>query len=215
MNNRDYKKFAPNTISHVYNRGNNKEIIFRDEEDYRAFLFRLALALGFDKEDLKSNNIFNFPHSRIRITPEKIGSLKLHAFCLMPNHFHLLIEQVGETSISKFLSRVFTSFSKFINLKYKRVGHVFQDEFKAVPVESNPQLMWNSAYIHMNPVVANLVDKPEDYLWSSYNTFAGNVELPIISKDLIPELFGTKEKFIKETYKISNDDPLSMGTFGF
>lgn len=206
MNNRDYKKFTSGTISHIYNRGNNKEIVFRDNDDYRAFLYRLALALGFETKDLSENPMFKFPYSRIRITPEKRDMFKLHSFCLMPNHFHLLIEQQGKTPISKIISRTCTSFSKYINKKYNRVGHLFQDQFKSVLIETNPQFMWTSAYIHMNPVKSKMVNNPNEYNWSSYKDIVGKRDLPIVHRDLLIEIFGNTEKLEKETliYDLSN-----------
>lgn len=200
MRNRDYKEFAVGEIYHVYNRGNNKEKIFFDEQDYRAFIFRLGLALGFSRKELSENSLMYFPRSRIRIN-SKPNLFKLHSFCLMPNHFHLLIEQVTEIPISNLILKLCTSYSMYLNKKYKRVGNVFQDCFKSVLVKSNPQLMWNSAYIHMNSVVAKMVDDPKNYEWSSYKDFLDKRDLVFISKDLIPIIFITKERFIKETNK--------------
>ena len=117
----------------------------------------------------------------------------------MPNHFHFLIEQRKDVSISKLISKVCTSYAKYFNKKYKRVGHIFQDKFKAVLVEGNPQLMWTSAYIHMNPVKDGLVKNPSQYEWSSYNDFVSDRNLPIVHKDLLMEIFGKKEDFKKET----------------
>ena len=120
MGNRDYKNFSKGCIYHLYNRGNNKEIIFRDEQDYRAFLFRLGLCLGLEKRDLNECEITKSPKSRIRIRGLKFGDFKIHAFCLMPNHIHFLVEQCGDESISRLLLKVFTSFSKYLNLKHKK-----------------------------------------------------------------------------------------------
>jgi putative transposase len=205
--NRDYKEFAPGVFSHIYNRGDNKEIVFRDDQDYRAFLFRLGLALGFDKEDLNSSPLTYSPKSRIRITNSKSGQFKLHAFCLMPNHFHLLIEQLEETSISKLIQKVCTSFSRYINLKYKRVGHTFQDKFKAVNAKGNPQLMWTLAYIHMNPVKDGITANPQDYNWSSYNSYISS-SVPFVTNDFMLETFGGIDNFIKQTenFRLSKTD---------
>ncbi|MFH0804453.1 MAG: transposase [Candidatus Zambryskibacteria bacterium] len=202
MSDRDHKNFSKGCFYHLFNRGDNKEIIFRDEQDYRAFLFRLGLALGFEKKDLNECGITKSPKSRIRISGLKPNNFKLHAFCLMPNHVHLLIEQCGEKSISRLLSRVFTSFSKYINLKHKRVGHVFQDKFKSNKIEKNPQLMLVSSYIHMNPVKDSLVNKPEEYKWSSYNDFIINRKNPIIHKQFLTEVFGSTKNFINENIKL-------------
>src|ERR1035437_5759163 len=138
MRNRDYKDLAPGTVVHVYNRGNNKEKIFFDRQDYKAFLFRLGLAIGFEEKELQKENLLSLPYSRIRISNANKDNFKLHAFCLMPNHFHLLIEQCENESISKIISRICTSYSMYFNKKYKRVGHVFQERFKSNLIEDDP-----------------------------------------------------------------------------
>jgi putative transposase len=212
MGNRDYKNFVNGSIYHIYNRGNNKEIIFRDEQDHRAFLFRLGLALGFDIEDLNNCEITKSPKSRIRITGIESGNFKLHAFCLMPNHFHLLLEQCGDESISKLMLKVLTSFSRYLNLKYKRVGYVFQDRFKAVLIESNPQLMLVSSYIHMNPVKDELVNKPEQYKWSSFNDFLIDRKNLIVHTKFLTEIFGNKNNFAKQNIKLYKEK-VSKGAF--
>jgi len=199
MKNRDYKNFTLGNIVHIYNRGNNKEKIFFDEQDHKAFLFRLGLCLGFTEEELNKEKLIGMPYSRIRITETNKDSFKLHAFSLMPNHFHLLIEQTGDISISKLMSKLCTSYSKYVNKKYKRVGHVFQDQFKAVLIENNPQLMWTSSYIHMNAVKDNIVKHPSEYLWSSYNDYIEKRNLPIISKELLIGTFGDVSNFIQQT----------------
>ena len=207
MNNRDYKKFSNGSIAHIYNRGNNKEKIFFDEQDYRAFLFRLGLCLGFSENELNKEKLTSMPYFRIRITAMERKNFKLHAFCLMPNHFHLLIKQTGGISISKLISKLCTSYSKFINKKYKRIGHVFQDCFKTTQIENNTQLMWTSAYIHMNPVKDKIVKHPAEYIWSSYNDYASNRNLIIVSKKLLLETFGDKKDFVKQTliYNVKGD----------
>jgi REP element-mobilizing transposase RayT len=212
MGNRDYKNFANGCIYHIYNRGNNKETLFRDNQDYRAFLFRLGLGLGISKEDLNECDITKSPKSRIRISNPGPNSFKLHAFCLMPNHIHLLIEQCGDESISKLLSRVFTSFSKYINLKYKRVGHVFQDTFKSVLIETNPQLMLTTSYIHMNPVKSLIVEQPEKYKWSSFNDFLVDRKNDIIYTNFILEVFGNKNNFSEQNIKLYKEK-VSKGLF--
>lgn len=204
MKNRDYKNFASGTIVHVFNRGNNREKIFRGGQDYRAFLFRMGLALGIESEILQKENLLSVPYSRIRINASK-NLFKIHAFCLMPNHFHMLIEQTGDVPVSKFISKLCTSYAMYVNKKYKRVGHVFQDQFKAVLVESNSQLMWLSSYIHMNPVKAGLAKHPSEYLWSSYRDFTENRNLPIIQTDFLKSIFGP-ENFESETLTLVSKD---------
>lgn len=204
MKNRDYKEFAPGTIAHIYNRGNNREKIFYNQQDYKAFLFRIGLALGFDEKDLNQESLLSLPHSRIRIDSKK-GLFRLHSFCLMPNHFHLLLEQLGDVPISAFISKVCTSYAMYMNKKYKRVGHVFQERFKSVVIDNNSQLMWVSAYIHMNPVKEGMVKSPENYKWSSFNDFSSDRGLRIVYKDLIQDIFW-KTDFKKETLALSSKE---------
>ena len=199
MKNRDYKNFVPGNIFHIYNRGNNKENIFFDEQDYRAFLFRLGLCLGSTEEELNKEKLISMPYSRIRITDMDKNNFKLHVFCLMPNHFHLMVEQIGDISISNLMLKLCTSYAKYINKKYERVGHIFQDQFKAILIEDNSQLMWTSAYIHMNPVKDKLVKHPAEYLWSSYNDYANKRNLPIVNKELLLGTFGDVKNFTEQT----------------
>jgi putative transposase len=218
MGNRDYKQFAPGNLMHVYNRGNNKGKIFLDKQDRRAFLFRLGLCLGYSEDELRREKLLSLPYSRIRITEVNKNEFKLHGFCLMPNHFHFLVEQVGDKPISSLILKLCTSYSKYFNQKYRRVGHVFQDKFKAVQIESNSQLMWSSAYVHMNAVKDGLVKNPDDYVWSSYADFAIGRNLPIVCQDLIFPTFGGKKNFIEQTLnfeaKNSFEREVSKAAFG-
>jgi putative transposase len=184
MKNRDYKNLGPGVIVHIYNRGNNKEKIFLDKQDYKSFLHRIGLALGFNTEELNTHKELSLPYSRIRIVDIGKNSFRLHAFCLMPNHFHLVIEQLGETSISKLISKICTSYAMYFNKKHGRVGHVFQDQFKSVLIEDDPQLKWVFEYIHMNPVKDKLVENPGKYEWSSFKEILGIRKLPILCRDL-------------------------------
>ena len=149
MNTRDYKKFAPGSYYHVFNRGNGKQNIFRNEEDYWFFLSRLEENLfpsrttpspedGLQGKNKKSNT----PYER-KVLPDE--SFDLLCYCLMPNHYHFLIRQNADVSIAKLISKVCTGYSKYFNKKYGRVGHLFQDKFKAVLVEDNDYLRWLSA----------------------------------------------------------------------
>ncbi|NCN08094.1 transposase [Candidatus Parcubacteria bacterium] len=206
MKNRDYREFTTGSIVHIYNRGNNRENIFHDKKDYKAFLTRIGLSLGLETKELSKYPLTSIPNSRIRITGSKESDFKIHAFCLMDNHFHLLIEQCSDVSISKLISKICTSYAMYINKKYKRVGHIFQDQFKSVLIESDSQLLWTSAYIHMNPVKSGLVEHPSQYDWSSYNDYASERNLPITHTDFIKSVFGNQNNFEKETWRLSVKD---------
>jgi len=164
MRNRDYKIFVPNGYYHAFNRGNNKQPIFLDREDYIFFLFRL-------KESVFPGTIKSTGRYTRKALPSQ--AFTLLAYCLMPNHFHLLIRQNGTVPISKLLSKVCTSYSMYFNKKYGRIGQVFQDQFKAIHVDNDSYILWLSAYIHQNPQAAGLVDSLGQWQWSSFLDYTG------------------------------------------
>ncbi|MEK9209095.1 MAG: transposase, partial [Patescibacteria group bacterium] len=111
---RDYKSSAPGEYYHAYNRGNAKEPVFLDDDDYRFFLLRLDQNLS---SDIAVNRHFR---------PLPPNSFSLISYCLMPNHFHLLLRQDRDIPTSKLIGKICTSYSMYFNKKYGRVGHVFQ-----------------------------------------------------------------------------------------
>jgi putative transposase len=158
MNNRDYKQFTKDGVYHVFNRGNDKINIFNDGGDYDFFLLRLRQNLG--KEPILSSGRGSYV---IKELPK--GAFGLLNFCLMPNHFHLLLRQNTDLSISKLMRKMCTSYSKYFNKKHDRVGTLFQDQFKAVRIKTDEELLRIMKYIDDNPVKAGLVNNSKEYLY--------------------------------------------------
>ncbi len=156
MNNRDYKQFVKGGVYHVFNRGNDKMNIFNGAADYSFFLLRLLQNLG--KEPILSSGRGSYV---IKELPKE--AFDLFNFCLMPNHFHLLIKQNTDLPVSRLLRKLCTSYSKYFNKKHDRVGTLFQDQFKAVRVEKDEDLLRIMKYIDDNPVKAGLVHSPKEY----------------------------------------------------
>jgi putative transposase len=208
MSNRDYKKFAPDCFYHVYNRGVNKMDIFIDDQDKKFFLNRLKenlfpeLKINIEEVSNKDLTKVHTPYVRKTLPG---GAFSLISYCVMPNHFHILIKQNGEISVSKLISKVCTSYSKYFNLKYGRVGAVFQDQFKAIYVDDDKYLLWLSAYINFNPVVSGLVKFAENWKWGSYLEFVDESVDSLCDKNLIKDQF----KNIK-SYKESLNDFLKV-----
>ncbi|MFA6269924.1 MAG: transposase [Candidatus Paceibacterota bacterium] len=204
MNNRDYKEFAKGEIYHIYNRGVGKMNIFKDEEDFKVFLFRLKENLFpelIKRRDLSKSNY------RRKILPP--NSFDLIAYCLMPNHFHLLIKQNSEISISVLVLKLCGGFSKYFNKKHNRVGSLFQDKFKAVRIQKNKQLMWTSLYIHENPLKAEITSNLSNYKWSSYSDYAGLENNNLCKKEAILGQFNSPKTYLNyfktsENKKIKN-----------
>ncbi|MEX2090734.1 MAG: transposase [Candidatus Paceibacterota bacterium] len=192
---RDYKLCGPGEYYHIYNRGNAKENVFLDDTDYKFFLLRLKQNLGLEKKD-----------SRF-FKPLPLGSFSLIAYCLMPNHFHMLIRQNMGIPTSKLLGKQCTSYSMYFNKKYDRVGHVFQDQFKQKNIQNDAYLLWLSAYIHLNPVWANLVNTADNYQWSSVNDYIGKSKHGLVEAGTILEQLEKRDykDFLIEAYQMSRD----------
>lgn len=186
---RDYKQFGKGEYYHIYNRGNAGDDIFIDLEDYWFFLQRLRLNL-YPEESFKF---------RIRQLPA--NSFSIIAYCLMPNHFHFLLRQNSNIPTSKLVTKICSSYSKYFNKKYKRVGHVFQDQFKQVIISDDSYLLWLSAYIHQNPNVAGIIKNPEEYLWSSYKYYLENKGYLSCDNKVVMDQF----RSVAEYKKFTND----------
>jgi REP element-mobilizing transposase RayT len=195
MNRRDYKKFAKGEYYHIYNRGVGKMDIFNNASDYENFIKRLHLILGH-----KENFVRGVRPLSIKPVPK--GSFTIVAYCLMPNHFHILIRQNTEISVTELISKLCTSYSMYFNKKYRRVGTLFQDTFKSINIDGNEYLLWLSAYIHQNPVVAGIAWDLSQWKWSSYSEYVEGVE-GMCGKDVILEQYKNKieyEKFVESSY---------------
>jgi len=146
-------------LYHVLARGNNKQQIFKDDQDYKAYLKRIERY-------------------------EKRYKFTLYAFVLMPNHVHFLIE-IGIVPLSKIMQGLQQSYTSYFHKKYKTVGHLFQGRYKAILCQRDAYLLELVRYIHLNPVRAAIVTSPEDYLWSSHQVYLGYLNQPFIEKDFI------------------------------
>lgn len=190
MNNRDYKNFAPGETYHIYNRGTGKMDIFLDQEDFFFFLTRLKEALYPELVKIPMGRGY-----RPKLLPP--DSFDLICYCLMINHFHLLIQQKKDVNISELVSKVCTSYSKYFNKKYDRVGSLFQDQFKAVLIESNAQLLYLSYYIHQNPLKAGIVKDLYAYPYSSFLDFAGVRDGTLCKRGLVEGQFRNQQEYLK------------------
>ncbi len=182
---------------HVYNRGNNKQTIFFDDSDHHMFL----------------DHLFSF-------APQY--EVEIHAFCLMPNHFHLLLF-TRNPNLSRFMRTFQSTFVKQYNKLHNRIGHAFQARYKSPVVDSHEYGCELTRYIHLNPVRAKvMLNKPEqdrmfllqNYKWSSYPAYCGKKSLPWpVETDAFLSHFGTNVpeqhqaymRFILEGLAIESD----------
>ncbi len=140
--------FAPGEFYHLYNRGTDKRVIFQNEKDYEHFLFLLYVCNT--KKNIELRNLDKeFERGETLVD---IG-----AYCLMPNHFHLLVYEKVDNGISKYMLKLLTAYSMYFNKKYKRTGGLYEGSFKSTLIDSDRYLKYMYSYIHLNP--AKLIDK--------------------------------------------------------
>lgn len=177
--------FINDNFYHVFNRGVEKRKIFLSDGDYERFLQTLYY-YQFGGPKPKFSTYKRFRSQDFNKNPKIV---EIICYCLMPNHFHLLVKQIKEKGIREFVSKVSNSYTKYFNTKYKRIGSLFQGAFKAVPVETDEQLIHLSRYIHLNPYVSGLVENLESFVYSSYNDFIKGTENKLSNPAFILSFF--------------------------
>ena len=165
------KIWYPGAIYHVIARGNRKDVIFIDKEDFNAYL------------NILEDTLIYYSHLNYEII----------AYCLMNNHFHLIIK-TNEEPLKNFMSRINSIYARYFNKKYDYVGHLFEKSYFSSIIQTDTQLLETSKYIHLNPVRAKIVELPEQYRWSSYGVFIGERECDIINPNYIWNYFDLKRK---------------------
>lgn len=136
------KEYGAEEYYHVYSRGVAKQIIFLDTQDYGYFLGLFKRYLSSRPQQAKAHGLY----------PNYAASIDLNAFCLMPNHFHLLVYQYDERAITQLLRSISTSYSMYFNKRYNRLGPVFESRYRASRIDKSNYLEHISRYIHINPV---------------------------------------------------------------
>lgn len=169
-----YKDFVEGGIYHLYNRGVEKRNIFLDEADYSTF-----------------QRMVNHPLKK-GLTPLRLDII---AFCLMPNHYHFLVQQHESRAITKFVRSFSSNYVAYFNQKYERVGPLFQGCYHAKMVDKDAGLLHLSRYIHINPVLGGLVSSPGAWLWSSYPEYSEKSDSNRCFKKVIRELSGDLKKY--------------------
>jgi putative transposase len=180
----------PGLIYHVTSRGARQLALFHDDQDRQMFLRFL----------IQARDLFPF---------------RIHAYCLMTNHFHLLLQTL-DSSLSELMKRFKWTYSAWLNMKYSRVGHSFQGRFHSIPVEKDAYFTTVSRYIHLNPVKAGIVERPEEYPWSNYgHLIRGEID-PIVDPGFLLEYFGDEihqqvagyKRFVED--RLDKPEPITL-----
>jgi putative transposase len=144
--------FSFEEFYHIYNRGTEKRIIFLDDYDHSRFTLLLYLCNSTDRVDLGDLLRQGLSLSEIFREERTDTLVEIGAWCLMPNHFHILIKEKAENGISMFMKKLLTSYSMYFNKKYHRTGSLFQGPFKAKHLDYDQYLKYQFTYIHLNPI---------------------------------------------------------------
>ncbi len=215
--------FSVGEIYHLYNRGVNKQPIFLNEHDRVRFLILLYLCNGSNDVHISNNNQGRALIEREYFDLDKGEPLvEIIAYCLMPNHFHLLVKEKEEGGISKFMLKLLTGYGMYFNKRNQRTGPIFEGRFKAKHVFEDSYLEYLLAYIHLNPVkikdeegwngksipdLARAKEFLEDYRFSSYLFFLGQdrPENSIFNIEALSEEVLGEQKNLKELVKLWSD----------
>jgi putative transposase len=163
----------PGAVYHVICRGNNRHAIYRDDQDRRRYLEKLSYYCQDKRVDLL-------------------------AYCLLPNHVHLLLE-TPEGNLSKMMQAFQTSYTVYFNKRHGRTGHVFEQRYKAMLVDKDNYLLQVSRYIHLNAVTAKLAERPQDYHWCSYGSYLnGKGILGLKTETVLGQLNGSKDRRLRQ-----------------
>lgn len=195
-------KIVPGEYYHVFNRAINKQVIFHDIADYTRFLFLILYfqsSVNFPqigrlvKHHVK-HSVFDTMDVKKII---KKRTIELVAFCIMPNHFHLIIKELEDGGTAAYMQRVLNAYAKYYNTKYGKSGHVFQGPYRAVHIKDNRQLLYLSTYIHRNVrEISRWFNKERQYPWSSYQDFVDeNRWGDLLMMDIILGQFKSKRKY--------------------
>ena len=161
------RSFTKDGYYHVYNIGIDKKQIFQDTEDYNTFYYYLYIYLApLERSARKYKEIpLRLAHKNLH------AEITLFSYCLMPDHFHLLLQQKSINGVTKLLKQLTNAYTQYYNQKYRRSGPLFAGRYKAVQLKNSEEITQLTRHIHLHPVQAGLNTTP-DYEWSSYSEYA-------------------------------------------
>lgn len=189
---------ANNYVYHVMNKSIAGYTIFNNVYDYLRFVAILKFYLK-ESPELGYATFLRLPIAEQEMFLQKHylknDIVEIIAYCIMPTHFHLILRQLIDDGISKFVSNVCNSYSHYFNLKHNRKGPLWQGRFKNVSVEGDEQLLHLTRYIHLNPVTSNLIEDPEDWEFSSYKEYIQETNDKLCNFDILDIKPGAYRRF--------------------
>lgn len=177
-------------IYHIFSRSIANFKIFNTDSDYLRMLYLIKyfqiqnpptkFSYFIELKQVQQFGFFNYFDS---ITKDQTNTVQIIAYCLMPTHLHFILKQLSPTGISDFMSNVLNSYSRYFNTKYKRKGPLWESKFQNVLIENDDQLLHLTRYLHLNPTTAYLVEKHQDWRYSSYKEYIEKSDYPFCQYD--------------------------------
>ena len=222
MYNKKMRRTKPGSgkIYHIYNRGVEKRNIFLKDSDRIRFLYSLLVFNNIENADME-RHYFEPTISKLSEVGLRNPIVKIMAFVLMPNHYHLMVEQVEENGITEFMRKLGTGYTNYFNKKYERVGALFQGKYKAIALTEERHFKYLPYYIHLNPLeIAGYMLKKESisdtekalaflesYRWSSHLDYLGKPNLPnLLDTKLLNEVFETPTQYKNDIREWLNEN---------
>jgi len=215
------EQFVNGEFYHIVTRGIDDNLIFKDINDYYRGIFSIYEFNNTKPVSIKNRRAARLKMKKLSRGPssgdsnpllevdERDRIVDVLSFCFMPNHIHLLMRQIKDGGIIKFMSKIGTGYGGYSNRRYKRKGYVFQNRFKDVHIKNDDQLRAVFTYIHTNPI--SLIEPgwkelgikdpqkvikflEEDYRWSSYHDYIGKKNFPSVTmRDFLLEIMGGEQ----------------------
>lgn len=193
-------------IYHVFNRGIDRRPTFTTKREFQRAVQTLSF-YKFYKQPLSLSKFLRLDHKKqnkvLDLLLQNKNLIEIFCYCLMPNHFHFLLRQERDQGIAKFLSNLQNSYTRYFNIIHERDGSLFLDQFKAVRIETEEQLIHVSRYIHLNPhtgYVVKTLEELENYPWSSFPDYLQENN-KVVNIDFILNLFGSIKEYKQKNYK--------------
>lgn len=199
-----------NCIFHIYTRSIAKFIVFNDAEEFDRMykLIDLYRYANFNYKFSHFNELSPINQQNVIDDLKADGDLlvEILSFCLMPTHIHLVLKQILQGGISKYMSNILNGYSRYFNTKHGRIGPLWSGRFKNVLVLKDEQLLHLTRYIHLNPTSAGLVKNPDDWNYSSYHEYIEEAESSLCNfKDFINVNPKSYRKFVNDQKSYQRD----------
>lgn len=191
-------KFAIEEIYHIFSKSIAGFNIFNNDSEFQ----RMEDTIKYYKISRNNMKFSKTKELDVKIMKKEVSEpkklIEIICYCLMPTHIHLVLKQLIDDGISDFVRYILNSYSRYFNIKHNRKGPLWEGRFKDVHVKDDEQLAHLTRYVHLNPVTSYLIDKPEQWQWSSYKEYITGIEDTCVYKNILDITPDGYKKFVED-----------------